>query len=496
MQNCQHRKIKEKVRCLSHYPGVYLMKDRLGRIIYVGKAKDLKKRISTYLQPSRRTKIEQPKIATMMDLVYDFDCVEVKSEPEALLLEGQLIKRWKPKYNTDFVDDKRFPLVRVDMNNTLPRFKIVRFKKDDGSVYFGPFPHSGMLRKTLVELQKRYGILLSDASPRKLSDGSWQLYDDARADIYGHSNNLSEEEYKICVEKACTFLQGKSQEWLKSLKTQMKAAAKNQAFEKAAELRDKIYALEKTILKTRKFIRCSDIFSPTTTNAHTILTELQAILSLPTLPNHIECFDISHISGTFCVASMVRFNKGISDKANYRRYKIKSFIGNDDLRAMKEVVSRRYQRLHKGKTPFPDLIVIDGGKGQVMACMHVFREQRLKAPPLIGLAKKDESIIFADKRRPLRLSMNNESLKLLQRIRDEAHRFANTFNADLRSKRIKETILDEIENIGPVRRKALLMHFKTIANLKRASLKELQQVSGIGVKNATQIYKSLIRTSI
>ena len=190
--------LKEKVRHLPDKPGVYLMKDRLGRIIYVGKAKALKKRVSSYFTPSRAMTFH-PKIRALIEMITDFDTIEVKSEPEALLLEGKLIKQWKPKYNTDFTDDKRFLLVRVDLAPELPRFALTRFKKDDRSRYFGPFAHSGLLRKTLAQMRRQFGILLGDASPKKLPDGRWQLYDDVRQELYGFANETTTADYRARV---------------------------------------------------------------------------------------------------------------------------------------------------------------------------------------------------------------------------------------------------------------------------------------------------------
>src|SRR5580700_9720368 len=175
--------LKEKVRQLPDKPGVYLMKDRLGRIVYVGKAASLKKRVSSYFQKARASTLH-PKIRALIAMIADFETIEVRSEPEALLLEGKLIKQWKPRYNTDFTDDKRFLLVRVDPAEELPRFRLARFRKDDRSRYFGPFPHSGPLRKALAQMRRQYGILLGDGTPRKLPDGSWILYDDVRSEIY------------------------------------------------------------------------------------------------------------------------------------------------------------------------------------------------------------------------------------------------------------------------------------------------------------------------
>jgi len=475
--------LKEKVRRLPHRPGVYLMKDRFGEILYVGKAKDLKKRVSTYFQPSRRFSFDQPKIAAMVELVRDLDTIEVRSEAEALLLEGKLIKEYKPRYNTDFTDDKRFLLIRVDIHNPIPRFHLVRTKKDNQSRYFGPFAYAKLLRTALAEMQRKFGILQGSARPTLICDTKFRLYQDARAEIYGHPNEMTLDEYRIRVEKACEFLQGKSREWLGELETEMQEAAQNLEFEKAAELRDLCQALRRTISPTRKFTH-----DPRTNEDATAYIEaLQQALDLPQLPNRMECFDISHISGSFVVASMVHFHNGTPDKSQYRRFKIKSFIGNDDFRAMNEVVGRRYKRLHDEKKPFPELVVIDGGIGQVHAALAAFEDLGLPVPDIVGLAKKEESIVFPDNRKDLRLPRRDPALRLLQRLRDEAHRFANAYNAELRSKRIRDSILDDFPGIGPKRREKLLHHFKSIRNLKNISAEELQQVEGIGPRLAREL---------
>ena len=479
--------IKEKVRRLPHKPGVYLMKDRLGQTIYVGKAKDLKKRVSTYFQASRKLMVAQPKVRAMIDLIHDFDIILVKSEAEALLLEGQLIKKYKPRYNTDFVDDKRFLLVRVDLRETLPRFRLTRNRTDSQSRYYGPFAHSGHLRKTLAELRRKFGILLSDAKPLDLGDGRWRLYDDARQEIYEHANEITEDAYRARMEAACEFLDGKARAWLAELKEQMMAAAEARAYERAASLRDMIEALQRTTERTRKFER-----NLTGTENHSqVVKRLQQQLDLPTRPRTMECFDISHISGSFCVASMVAFADGKPDRKNYRRFKIKSFVGNDDFRAMEEVVGRRYRRLHNEGKPFPDLIVIDGGAGQVTAALKAFLGQGLEPPALIGLAKRKETIIFSDGREPLNLSHHDPALRLLQHIRDEAHHFANSFNAELRSKRLRESILEDFKGLGPAKRQVLLQHFGSIDKLRTATTDEICQVEGIGPKTAERLVEFL-----
>ncbi len=479
-------KIKEKVRRLPPGPGVYLMKDRLGTILYVGKAKNLKKRVSTYFQPSR-SRLNHPKIRALVSMIRDFEVLEVKSESEAILLEGRLIKEWKPRYNTDFTDDKRFLLVRVDTGAKIPKFRLVRNRTDDRSRYFGPFAHAGPLRKTLHELRRKFGVVLSDASPARLPGGRFRLYNDVRGELYGFPNEVTVEEYRERVEKACEFLEGKAREWLEDLKREMERAAEKREFEKAAELRDIIHALEQTLLKTRKFAR--DPLNAADRAGE--LEELREALRLDRVPEKIECFDISHISGTYSVASMVRFANGRPDKSQYRRYKIRSFVGNDDYRAIEEVVGRRYRRLADEGKPFPDLVLIDGGRGQVTAALKAFLVQGLTPPFLVGLAKKRETVIFTDDRQPLNLPERSGALRLLQRVRDEAHRFANTFNAELRGRRIRESVLDDFPGLGRKRREALMAHFRSLKRLKQATPEEIARVEGIGPRRASQLHAFL-----
>jgi len=480
MPNRDASSLKEKLRKLPETPGVYLMKDRLGAILYVGKAKNLKRRVTTYFQPSRREKNQQQKVAAMLDLIHDFEIMLVRSEAEALLLESRLIKHWKPKYNTELTDDKRYPLVRVDLESILPRFRVTRLKTSERSRYFGPFVFASQMRKTLLNMRLQFGILLADASPTLLPDGRWMLYDDIRSELFGHGNIVTAEEYRARVHAAMAFLEGRSREWLEDVRKQMVEAAHTHEYEAAAQLRDLAKAMENTLSPTRKFA----VLPRQRPEDNDVLTELGEALGLKDPPLNIECFDISHISGTFCVASMVHFTAGAPDKKNYRRFRIKSFTGNDDFRAMEEVVGRRYTRLHEEGKPFPELLVIDGGQGQIASALRSFIEQDLEAPFMIGLAKKHERIFFADGRLPLDLPPDSEARKLLQRVRDEAHRFANTYNADLRSRKIRESLLDDFPGIGPAKRKALFDHFRTIERMKAANVEELADVDGIGLKMA------------
>ncbi len=475
---------KAKARRAPHTPGVYLMKDPAGLVVYVGKAKDLKKRLASYFIPRQRM---TPKVAAMMDTVADLEWHEVRSETEALLLEGKLIKRWRPRWNILFRDDKQFPQIRVDLADPIPRFRIVRARNSDSARYFGPFPHQQAVRRTINEMRKKFGILLVDANPAPLPDGRWRLYGDVRSQIQKFPNEVTAEEYGQRVTAACAFLEGKAGEWAEQTEADMRAAAAARDYEKAAELRDLLDALRRTTEKSRRFLRENPLPRRDESGA---LDALATALGLSRPPATAECFDISHISGTLAVASMVRFVDGQADKTGYRRFKIKSFEGNDDFRSMEEVVGRRYSRLAEEGRAFPELVIIDGGLGQVGAALSAFRKAGLTPPPLIGLAKREETIVFPEGRE-LKLPRHDVGLALLMRIRDEAHRFANDFNADLRSRKLKESLLDEMPGLGPKRKEALLAHFGSIQKLRQASVEELAQVAGVSDKLAAEIAKFL-----
>jgi excinuclease ABC subunit C len=490
MQNKKHE-LGKIVRALPQTPGVYLMKDRLGQVIYVGKAKNLKKRVSSYFQGSKKFIRAQPKIGAMVEMVREIGVHETRNETEALLLEGKLIKEYKPRYNTDFTDDKQFLLVEVDMREELPRFRLRRNRKSERAVYYGPFPQAGLLRSTLSEMRKKFGILLTDSNPVKLPDGRYKLYDDARAEIFAGHNETTPEEYRERVEEACSFLEGKAKDWLNELKEEMTRRAEALEFERAAELRNLTTALAKTIGKARRFSRKWP--KEEQEEGGHALAALKDSLGLKKEPTVIECFDISHVSGTFVVASMVRFVGGRADRSSYRRFKVLGGMGNDDFRSMEEVVGRRYGRLRDEGKPLPDLVVVDGGIGQVGAALKAFYALNIELPALIGLAKREETIVFPDQRGELLLPARDYGLRLLQRIRDEAHRFANQFNADLRSKRIRESILDEFSGLGKVKRAALMEHFGSLEKLKKATVAEMTKVEGIGQKLASRLAEFLKR---
>lgn len=457
---------------------MYLFKDGQGAVIYVGKAKNLKNRVRAYFNPRLVAADNRLKIKAMIRWIRRIETIVVKTEAEALILESRLLKEYKPKYNTDFVDDKRFLLIQVTAD-TLPRFLLVRNRIDVQSSYYGPFVHGAAVKKLYYELRKRYGILISDATPKKLEDGRYRLYDDARGEIFEHANVLTREEYLERVAKASAFLEGKSRAWREEVALKMDAAAAAHRYEEAAKWRDLLQAIQYSRNPERKFLRDPML---KILDGSAAMKALQEALQMPEPPRVIECFDISHISGSFVVASLVHFVDGKPMKDFYRRFKIRGdeITGpvNDDFAAMREVVGRTYRRRVDENQDLPSLIVIDGGAGQLKAALAAFIEHGIRPPMMIGLAKKNETFIFGDGRPELTLPRTHEGLRLLQRVRDEAHRVANTFNAQWRAKQLKTTLLDDCPGIGPARRKLLFDKFKTLERLKRAPEEKLRKILG------------------
>lgn len=499
--------IRKKLTTLPHKPGIYLMRDRFGTVIYVGKARDLRKRVSQYFHPSRRMGWDL-KFQALVDAIHDFDFHIVRSEPEALLLEGKLIKEFHPRYNVSFRDDKRFLLLKVNLNDPIPRFTLTRLKQDDGARYFGPFPNSGALRSTLTLVRRQYHL----RGCRPLTPGER----DYKHCLYGHLKyctapcigNVTREQYLEQVSAACDFLEGQCHEMQSRLEEDMKKAAAAQEYERAAELRDLLADLQRTTKKANRFERIPYSL-PQAIEPERDLAELGKVLGLPMPPERIEGFDISNISGTFKVASLISFRNGRPDRNNYRRFKIKTVEGQDDFASVAEVVRRRYTRLlneakaaspeqeavdvQPGSVPpptrsnMPDLILIDGGKGQVSAAQAELEKLGLGALPVIGLAKEFEEIYRPNEKEPLRLSHESGALKLLQRVRDECHRLANTYNASLRLRKISESILDEFPNIGERRKAALLKKFGSVQRMRAASVEEIATVPGFGGKAAAEL---------
>ncbi|HUA37209.1 MAG TPA: excinuclease ABC subunit UvrC [Candidatus Sulfopaludibacter sp.] len=503
--------IRKKVGTLPHKPGIYLMKDRLGTVIYVGKARDLRKRVSQYFHPSRRMGWDL-KFNALVEAICDFDFHVVRSDPEAYLLEGKLIKEFHPRYNVSFRDDKRFLMLKVNLNDPIPNFTLTRFRKDDGARYFGPFSNSGALRNTLALVRRQFNLRGCRAFTPGEADYKHCLYAHLKYCTAPCIGNVTREQYLEQVNAACDFLEGQCVEMREQLEIEMKKAALAQDYEKAASLRDLIGDLKETTRKERKFERVPYTL-PLSIDPDNDLAELAKVLGLPRPPRRIEGFDISNISGTFAVASLVSFKNGRPDRANYRRFKIKTVAGQDDFAGMAEVVKRRYSRLLKEgtassvpklsgqrrsaafQTNLPDLILIDGGKGQLNAACDELKKLGLEKIPVIGLAKEFEEIYRLGESKPLRLGLDHPAVKLLQRIRDECHRVANSYNAQLRIKRISESVLDEFPGIGEARKAALLRKFGSVQRLKTATLEQIAAVPGFGGKAAEELKEFLAARS-
>ena len=474
-----------------HKPGIYLMKDRFGTVIYVGKARDLRKRVSQYFHPSRRQGWDL-KFNALVEAIHDFDVHTVRSEPEALLLESKLIKEFQPRYNISFRDDKRFLLLKVNLNDPIPRFTLTRLKQDDGARYFGPFVHSSALRATLAMMRRKFNLRGCRPLTPTEADYKHCLYGNLKYCTAPCIGNIQREQYLLQVAAACEFLAGQTGEMERQLQEEMKKAAAALEFEKAAGLRDALDDLRRTMKKTGKFARLPYTL-PLSLEPERDLQELAEALGLSAPPERIEGFDISNISGTFAVASMVSFKNGRPDRSNYRRFKMKTVTGQDDFACMAETVQRRYSRILReaaeagGAPNLPSLILIDGGKGQLSAACAELAKLGLPGVPIIGLAKEFEEIFRPGESAPLRLDHNTGALKLLQRVRDESHRFANTYNAQLRLKKISESMLDEFPGIGESRKTALLKKFGSIQRLRLATLEQLAEVPGFGGKSAAEL---------
>ena len=513
--------LQRKVHEVPHKPGVYLMRDRFNRVIYVGKARDLRKRVSSYFLPSKLAQADL-KTRAMLEATWDFETHIVRSEAESVLLEGKLIKEYRPRYNISFRDDKRFLLVKVDLSEEWPRFRLTRLKKNDTARYFGPYAGAGALRQTLNLMRKKFGVLTfgrGAPTERELKSATYQ--------VPTRLSEISSEQYRERVAQACDFLEGHSREMLDALDEQMRKAAEKMDFEKAAKLRNMIDDVRQTTRQTRRFTRGT---LPSTIDPLADVQALGDALQLPRLPRVMECFDISNISTTHVVASMVCFRDGVADKDCYRRYRVRTVEGQDDFASMAEVVRRRYSRVlleardknpevaefsqenpvealqhvaddnaaDRSPVPFvavrlPDLIIVDGGKGQLSSACRELQRLGLHDLPIIGLAKEHEEIYRPGRAMPLQLPADSGALHLLQRIRDEAHRFANAYHQLLLKKRIDESILDDCPGVSQNRKSLLLRKFGSVNRLRKASVEQIAATEGIGPKLAEEVHRFLQR---
>ncbi len=616
----------ERLRATPTKPGVYLMRDDAGEVLYVGKASSLRHRLRSYF--AGRSTLT-PKIRTMVGKVADFDFILTESDQEAVILECNLIKRHQPVYNARLKDDKSYPFIKIDVSEDFPLVYVTRLVADDGARYFGPFASASSVRRTLALLKK----LFPYRSCTKTITGT-----DPRPclDYYIHRcvgpciGAVNKEQYGEIVDQVILFLEGKTDRIVKAISGRMRQAAEALEFERAAVLRDQLRAInsvhegQKVLHLTSEnldliavapalgeawvevfFIRQGKLIGrdnfmmagteddepgqiltafvkqfydanpyvpprilvqhpledaegiqewlrrkregPVTIhvprrgekrkliqmvaenavqglehlkyrragggNMHAAMAELQEALSLPSLPSRIECYDISNIQGTNPVGSMVVFEDGRPKSSHYRRFKIKTVDGIDDYSMMREVLTRRFQRLAKGREEataevnghtktdrspgdrawqtVPDLVLIDGGKGHLSAALQVFLELGTEDIPLASLAKENEELFVPQTPEPILLPRGSQGLFLVQRARDEAHRFAITFHRQRRSKRSVASAMDEIPGIGPKRRRMLLRRFGSVKGVKEAALDDIASVPGLTLKLATRLKERL-----
>ena len=590
-------KIQEQLKLLPTNPGVYLMKNEQAKIIYVGKAINLKNRVKSYFQSSKN---HSPKVKSMVEKICDFEYIITANEIEALILECNLIKKYRPKYNISLRDDKTYPYIKVTLNEDYPTVSITRKILKDGAKYFGPYTSAGAVHEVLNLLKKLFQI----RSCRQMNTKRPCLEFHIKRCLAPCTGRVAKSEYREMIKSLCLFLEGRNEVVLKELTSRMQIAAENFQFELAAKLRDQVLAIEKISAKQNIIIGSSDqdiigiarkadeaciqiffirsgkmigrdhfllngtedetdsallnafleqyynkaTFIPkeillpaeieneeilsawlsqkkngkvsfglpqrgvkkemvlmANDNAVVVLEEqmiknsagleqtvgamkdLGRYLRMEKELKRIECFDISHIQGSETVASMVVFSNGAPDKQEYRRYKLKSVEGKpDDFKSMQEVVGRRYRQ---SDGIMPDLIIIDGGKGQLNSALEIIRALGHYQIPVVGLAKQFEYVFLEGQSEPVILPPNSKALYLIQRIRDEAHRFAITYHRKLRHKRNLVSVLDHIEGVGPTRRKALWDAFGSIAEIKKAKITDLTAVPGISENIANNIVK-------
>jgi excinuclease ABC subunit C len=599
--------IQDKLKGVSREPGVYLMKDATAKVIYIGKARNLRKRLASYFKPSGQM---NAKAGILSANISDFETIITRTEKEALILESNLIKRYKPRYNVVLKDDKRYPSLRIDLNDPYPNFSIVRKIGKDNAMYFGPFASAQAVRETLRTINKTFKLRKCKARDFKnrtrpclhcQMDGCLApCCLDVNPDIYAEQ-----------VNEALMFLKGRTPDLIRKIRKQMESCAQQQEFEKAARLRDKIFFLERTIEKqiavTTDF-KDRDVFAMAQSEGISVITvlsvrggfltgtrhysftetistgeemmaafirqfyqrhpfvpgellvsteladaeltadwlsnfkkkkvnilrpqrgakvqlvtlarhnaenelknivasrsaetdllvRLQAKLKIEKLPERIECFDNSNISGAQPVAAMVVFEKARAKPSSYRKYRIKTVREHDDYAYMEEVLKRRFSKGEASK-PYPDLLMVDGGKGQLNIALAVSRELNLKDKfDIIGIAKKDEAkgetrdkIFKPGRANPISIGKDEDLLLFLQRIRDEAHRFAISFHRNRRAKVSMQSALDTIPGVGKKRKAALLRHFKSIKNIRAADPEEIGALPGFNLSVAQSILRAL-----
>lgn len=609
-----NEKIEAKLKLLPDKPGVYKMFNARGELIYVGKAINLKNRVRQYFQSSKN---HPPKVASMVSNIDDFDFVIVGNETEALNLESNLIKQNKPYYNILLKDDKHFPYIRIDYKQDFPRVEIVRKYKKDGAKYFGPYLSGFALRESITAVREHFPIRQCKKDIRKAiarGERPCLMYHIGKC-CAPCTGKVTSEEYRLLLDQVTALFQGNCKTYIDDMTAKMMAESEKLNFEKAAQYRDRIRAMqsisEKQIASSASdnsydvfalarneletvvyglFVRAGNVISAESfsinagdepfseiisqfllqfyvgmanipkeiiimdeaddvdnielllqqQSGHAVkihvprrgeklkqgqlarmnaeetigrhrelthrewersegaLTELMQIIGMDVFPHRIECFDNSHIQGRDTVGSMVVFIDGKPDKTLYRRFRTKQNTGGDDYLAMREHLTRRFRRTIDGDEKFaelPDLLIVDGGIGQLNVALEVLNDFGLAYISCIGLAEKNEEIILPDEKESVILARSSPVLQLLQRVRDEAHRFAITYHRNLRARNSLYSVLDSIKGIGDRRKRALYEKFLTIDAIKAADMDELKSADGMNAAAAKSVYDYFHQTA-
>lgn len=427
----------EKVKTFPAAPGIYLMKDAAGRVIYIGKAKSLRHRAASYFLKGAA---EEFRTAELVKHIADIDFVQTDSEVDAMLMEARLVKDVQPQFNHDLKDDKSFPYLQIRVREEFPRVEFTRTPRRRGVRLYGPFTSARGLRMAVQVLQRLFQFRTCQLDIRS-AERKWRwfrpcLLYNIRQCTAPCNFRVTRDDYRKQIRKLLMVLEGKKEKLIRSMEKQMKLAAAEKKYESAAKIRDEIGALRKLEMR-------GEVDRDLQPHVFQIdpkkgMRGLAKVLGFSKLPRTIEGVDIAHLHGEDTVASLVSFIDGLPFKPGYRRYKIKSVEGVDDFASVREVVFRRFRRLSDEDSAFPDILMIDGGKGQLNAALHAFRMLMIEPPVLISLAKKEEEIYRPGDAEPIRLSRHSAALRLLQYVRDEAHRFAQHYHHLLRRKKLRE----------------------------------------------------------
>jgi len=472
-------------------PGVYMFRDRFGKVIYVGKARDLRRRLGNYFQPSRK-RTGDAKLRSLINSIYEWSYTVVRNEDESLLLESQLIKNYAPYYNILMRDDKRYLLLKVDLSEKFPTLNLARLKKPDNARYYGPFPHGTALKTTREFLLAHFGLRgckSSNPDEETRKHCLKKLVKDCCAPCTG---NVTAEEYRAKLDAALAVLDGDIAPVKAAVQEKMLKAAEAGKYEAAAKYRDIAANIEAVFGHKNRIFENPSLPGAQFPPGELGMRALAQRLGLQTLPRKIICFDISNILGTLAVASMVTFTDGKADRQAYKRFRIKTVMQSDDFAMMREAVSRHFARLLAEKRPLPDLLMVDGGKGQLSSAIEALISVNAPPLPMLGLAERNEEIYIPGRAEPIVLDRHDHALRLLQSVRDEAHRFAITYHRNLREKRIRSSLLDDIPGVGEIRKRQLLRAFGSLTRLKKSDAVEITaRVPGIGMNIAKKIIESL-----